>query len=266
MAEKNETAKQPDHKQVPPKAGAAKNAREIAQEQMRNDPSLAKYHALLVQERDKKVLENSLLISLCFFLVMLFIIFPEFASKIIGAEQKEDIIEIPKQTVVKQEQKQEQRQEIQRREEQRERDFSQIPDISRPTGDERIVEDIKIDRLHVKTEDFDDLDFGDLPSSTPGPIEVAGNVVRPEVTFRGPQPFPQKAKILRRSGRVKVRLIIRKNGEYEVVRIMEENPPDFGFGEACIQYLGQSTWKPATQNGRPIDVYFELTIMFNLKS
>lgn len=258
MAEKKDAVKPTGKKAKPPapnKKGVLKTT----------DPAMAKYHALLVQNRDSMILKKSLLASLCFFIVLTFVVFPEIGAKIIGADQKEDIIEVPKQTIVKQEQKQEQKQQVERRDEKQKRDFASIPDISRPTGDDVIIEDIKIDRLEVETEDFDTGMFGDIPDTGPGPIEVAGDVIKPEVTFKGAQPFPQKAKILRRAGKVKVRLIIRKNGTYEVVRVMAETPPDFGFGEACLQYLKQSSWKPAIQNGRPIDVYFELTIMFNLK-
>lgn len=259
MAEDKPKAGQPQPK---PKA-APKNAAHV---ELLEDPALAKYHALLIQNEDKKVLEQSLLISLLVFIALTFIVFPEIASQMLASEKKEDVIEIPKQTIIKQEQKQEQKQEVQRTQQQRRNEFSSVPDISRPTGDEAIVEDIPIDRLQVQTADVDDMFFGGAPDDTPGPIEVAGDVVKPEVQFTGAQPFPQKAKILRRAGRVKVRLIIRKNGTYEVVKVLEENPPDFGFGDACLEYLKSSRWQPATQNGRPIDVYFELTIMFNLKS
>ena len=260
MADNKDAAKKPEETKA--KALADKQEQQAAA----NDPAFAKYHGLFVQGRDKKVLENSMLISLVFFFIVLYITFPEFAGKILNAEQKDDVIEIPKQTIVKQEQKQEQKQEVQKRVEKRERDFNQIPDLSRPTGDEAIVEDVKIDRLDVQIEDVDDMMFGDLPDSSPGPVEVAGDVVPPEVSFSGTQPFPQKAKILRRSGQVKVRLIIRKDGSYEVLRVEREDPPGFGFGDAMLQYLKQSSWKPATQNGRPIDVYFDLTVNFSLKS
>jgi TonB family protein len=264
MAEDKSKAGQPQPK--PAAAPSKKADRAAVQSEVLNDPALAKYHALLIQNEDKQTLEKSLLISLLSFIVLTFVVFPEIAAQIIDSGKQDDIIEIPKQTIIKQEQKQEQKQEVQRTQQQRRNEFSSVPDISRPTADDTIIEDIPIDRLQVQTADVDDMFFGGAPDDSPGPIEVAGDVVKPEVQFTGAQPFPQKAKILRRAGKVKVRLIIRKNGSYEVVKVLEENPPDFGFGDACLEYLKSSRWQPATQNGRPIDVYFELTIMFNLKS
>jgi len=71
--------------------------------------------------------------------------------------------------------------------------------------------------------------------------------------------------MLRKSGRVAARIIVRKNGTYEMVEILQETPPGFGFKEAYIKYLDTATFKPATQNGRPIDVYYRLVIDFTLQ-
>lgn len=96
------------------------------------------------------------------------------------------------------------------------------------------------------------------------PLEVNGSVMPPEVRFEGAQPFPQKAKTLRRSGHVKVRLIIRADGSWEFVDFLEEEPEGFGFGDTLLEYLKQSEWTPAMRDGEPVDVYFDLSVNFAL--
>lgn len=260
MPEKNQDSVKPDSGRKEKEAPEEKSDVQID----KNDPVFAKFHALLVQEEDKKVLENSLLISLVCFILLTFIVFPDVVLQALEAEQQNEELDIPQITLIEK-QEEEQPPETETVERERERTFEPMPDIKSPTGEETIVAVQTKEKLDVEVENVDDFMFG-APSGTPGPIEVAGNVVRPEVTFPSNQPYPQKAKILRRAGAVKVRLIIRKNGDFEVLKVLWEKPPDFGFGEAALEYLQGSKWKPATQNGRPIDVYFEITIQFNLQT
>lgn len=263
MAEKKEPAKAAETKQEvnkqPVKTVATK------QEVVNTDPALAKYNALMVQNDDRKRMEQSLLISLCAFIVLTFIVFPEFAKKMAEANEQEAIIEIPKQTIVKQEKKQEQKREVQRKTETKKRNFNQVPDISKPTGDMDIVEDIPLDKLNVEDELFDDMDFGDAPDEAPGPIEIAGDVVRPELQQKGTKPYPAKAKMMRTSGKVTARVIVRKDGSYEIIQIIKETPPNFGFGDAFKEYLEQcGKFKPATRNGKPVEVYYNITLVWSM--
>jgi TonB family protein len=263
MAEKKEPAKAAEKKQAPKKQPAKAVAKK--QEVVNTDPALAKYNALMVQNDDKKRFEQSLLISLCVFIVLTFIVFPEFAKKIAEAQEEEAIIEIPKQTIVKQEKKQEQKREVQRKTETKKRNFNQVPDIAKPTGDIDIVEDIPLDKLEVEDEFFDDMEFGDAPDEAPGPIEIAGDVVKPQLMQKGAKPYPPKAKMMRRSGKVTARVIVKKDGSYEIVQILKETPPDFGFADAFRQYLQQcGKFKPATRNGKPVEVYYNITLLWNM--
>lgn len=225
-----------------------------------NDNSTS-FQVRMLRPDDRSILKNSLLISLLFFIALTFIVFPEVVSR--ATEARQDYYfptEVDWPTTDK-----ELPPEPDRVVRTRPIDFEPIPMIDPPGEDMVIVAVPTNDYLSVKPEPVSSLIYG-IPSSPPGPVEVAGNVIAPVVTFPTVQPFPQKAAILRRNGRVRVRLLIRKNGDFEILRIMEENPPDFGFGQAAMQYLLQSKWKPAMQNGRPIDVYYEITILFNLVS
>ena len=226
-----------------------------------SDPSLAKYNALMVQNNDKRRLEQSLLISLCSFIVLTFIVFPEFARKMSAAKAEETTIDIPKQTIVKQKKKQEQKREVQRRKKTKKRSFNQVPDIAKPTGDLDIVEDIPLDKMNVEGEEFGEMEFGDAPDEAPGPIEVAGDVIPPQLIQKGGQPYPPKARMMRTRGLVSAKIIVYKDGSYKIVEIIKENPQGFGFADAFQEYLKQcGRFKPATRNGRPVDVKTTLTL------
>lgn len=219
------------------------------------------FQLLLLRENDKKTLESSLLISLLIFIALTFVVFPEIVSQTSDSRQKmevPDYVQWPTPT-------EEKPPESTIKERVKRRPFEPLPEIKPLAGNQAIIEVPTTENLEIVQESVLMPAYG-VPSTPPGPVEVAGNVIAPTVTFPAVQPFPQKATILRRNGRVKVRLIIRKNGEFEILKIMEENPPDFGFGEAAKQYLLQSIWKPALQNGRPIDVFYEITIVFALRS
>lgn len=97
-----------------------------------------------------------------------------------------------------------------------------------------------------------------------GPVDVTPDIVKPVVTFPPNQPYPQRAARLRLPGAVKLRLIIGKDGSHKVIGIISEQPKDLGFAEAAIAYINRSRWKPALKDGEPIDVYYEITIQFNL--
>ena len=226
----------------------------------KDDPKLAAYRSFLEAQGDKKSIENSLLISLIVFGIFLFITFPSMVQKMQGVERKDDVIEVVKQTVIQPpEQEQQQIREV--KQETRQREFSQIPALSRPTGQEEIVEDIDLN-LDVQDEmtdlawDFDGIE-------APGPILVAGDITPPQFIPRGQKPYPQKARILRRTGKVKIEVIVAKNGTLEEITVLQENPPDFDFGDAAIQYLKQGEWKPALQNGQPI--YSRYIFIFDFK-
>lgn len=252
-------------------AAKAKEANKAAKDKKdqapspQDDPGLAAYNALFVQAEEKETLEKSLLISLLIIFAMLFVVFPEFAAKVFEEKNDDVVIEVPKQVIVKQPEEEKPKQEKTVREEVRERDFATIPDVKAPTEDAEIWEDIPVDELEVNIEDIGDFDFNSGPTEAPGPVEIAGDIQRPEAMFPSVQPFPSKAKIMRRSGEVKVRLIVHKDGSFEIVRIEYEKPPGFGFGDACRQYLAETTFKPAMQNGRPVEVFYNLVIQFSLR-
>jgi protein TonB len=139
-----------------------------------------------------------------------------------------------------------------------------IPD---PTPDEpepiRIVEEIE-QEIEVP---LDDAVFGipeGPPASEPeGPIQVGGDVKAPEKTF-APQPtYTEIARKARVQGVVIVQAIIDKQGNVTNIKVLKGLP--MGLEEAAVEAMKQWKFKPATLNGKPVTVYYNLTVNFKLQ-
>lgn len=89
-------------------------------------------------------------------------------------------------------------------------------------------------------------------------------MVKPYLIRKGRIPCPLKAEMMKRSGKVTGRVIVNKDGRYKFQEIIEETPPNFGFAGAFKAFLEQSDgFKPATLNGKPVSVYYNVTLVWN---
>ena len=138
-----------------------------------------------------------------------------------------------------------------------------IPD---PTPDEpepiRLEEPEEIDIPEV-----DDLIIG-IPEAPPepeptGPIYVTGDVVKPEKVNAPPPQYTEIARKARIQGVVIVQAIIDENGDVTNVQVLKGLP--MGLSEAAEASVKQWKFKPATLNGKPVAVYFNLTVNFQLQ-
>lgn len=231
----------------------------------RKDPALATYKAFLEQSQDKKTIENSLFIALCCMFILLFITFPEIASRIIEAIQEQDqITEVPQQKII--EKKEEKPPEVEEkvRQEKREINYS-MPSVTAPRASDRIIKVVqRTERLDSRDAALDDIGFDDDIPDTPY-IVVAGPIERPEFIPSGPKIYPQRARMLKKNGYASLEVKISSTGETVSVELLEENPADFGFGEAAIKYFEQGRWKPARQNGKPINALFRFRFDYVLQ-
>ena len=114
-----------------------------------------------------------------------------------------------------------------------------------------------------------DTDFIIIPNAPPappepaGPYTVGGDVIRP-VKIHAPLPsYPDIARKARIQGTVIVQAIIDKRGDVTDIKVLKQLP--MGLTEAAVGAMTQWKFKPATLNGKPVDVYYHLTVTFSLQ-
>lgn len=102
-----------------------------------------------------------------------------------------------------------------------------------------------------------------LPHTSPQqPIHVGGDVQKP-VKVSAPQPaYTEEARTARIQGVVIAQATIRRDGTVSSVKVLKGLP--MGLSEKAVEAI--ETWKfePATLNGQPVDVYYNLTVNFRL--
>ena len=139
-----------------------------------------------------------------------------------------------------------------------------IPD---PTPDEpepiRVVEEVE-QQLDVPVDDtVFGIPEGPPPTEPEGPILVGGDVKAPVKIF-GPQPtYTEIARKARIQGVVIVQAIIDKQGNVTNIKVLKGLP--MGLEQAAVDAMKQWKFKPATLNGKPVTVYYNLTVNFKLQ-
>ena len=142
-----------------------------------------------------------------------------------------------------------------------------IPD---PTPDE--PEPVLVEQVDVPEADLSDLDsvvFGseNIPAIPGGmgrwPMKVGGGVLPPQ-KIHAPQPlYTEEARLGRIQGVVILEAIIDEKGAVQQVKVLKGLP--MGLSESAAETATQWTFKPATLNGQPVPVYFNLTVRFSLQ-
>ena len=96
-----------------------------------------------------------------------------------------------------------------------------------------------------------------------GPIRVGGDVKPPEKIF-GPNPrYTKDARKARIQGVVIIEAIIDKQGNVTNVKILKTLP--MGLDQAAADAVYRWKFRPATLNGEPVAVLFNLTANFRLQ-
>ena len=136
------------------------------------------------------------------------------------------------------------------------------PDEPEPIREpEPEIEDIPI------PPDFEIL-IGDPEEPPPtGPlIAGVGDVTNPKLipeTKVQPE-YPELARVARLEGNVILQAIIRADGSVGDLQVLRCNRPSMGFEDAAISAVQEWRYEPATQNGRPVEVYFTVFVEFKL--
>jgi TonB family protein len=104
------------------------------------------------------------------------------------------------------------------------------------------------------------------PVGNMAPMIVGGDVLPPRVieeTKSKPR-YPLVARTARREGDVVLQAIIQVDGSVGEITVLRVNPSGFGFEEAATEAVGSWRFRPATQNGRPVAVFFTVNVGFDL--
>ncbi|MDY7093458.1 MAG: energy transducer TonB [Acidobacteriota bacterium] len=139
-----------------------------------------------------------------------------------------------------------------------------IPD---PTPDEpepiRLEEEIEPEMELPDTDVIFDIPDGPPPAEPTGPIHVGGDVSAPVKISSPPPQYTEIARKARIQGVVIVQAIINKDGRVENVKVLKGLP--MGLDQAAVDAIKKWRFEPATLNGKPVTVYYNLTVNFTLQ-
>jgi protein TonB len=88
------------------------------------------------------------------------------------------------------------------------------------------------------------------------PILIPESKIEPE--------YPELARVARLEGNVILQAIIHDDGTVGDIEILRCNRPNMGFEDSAVEAVSQWRYKPALQNGKPVEVYFTVFVEFKL--
>ncbi len=210
------------------------------------------------QAADDRILKSSLWIAVGFHAVLLMVNLPALGDRALATEETEkkvfvvkpvrfqpppiDPVRLPQQKIKQ----------------------VPVPDLT-PDGPEPIRLDDPRPEMDLPMPDVDAFPIPDAPPAPPepeGPIEVGGEVEKPE-RIHSPQPrYTEIARKARIQGTVIVQAIIDRQGDVTHVKVIKGLP--MGLSEEAVKAVRQWKFQPATLRGKPVDVYYNLTVRFQL--
>ncbi|HEX7186224.1 MAG TPA: TonB family protein [Thermoanaerobaculia bacterium] len=104
----------------------------------------------------------------------------------------------------------------------------------------------------------------EAPPATGEPYRVGGGVTRPEKISGAPPAYTEEARKARVTGVVILESIIDEQGNVTNVKVLKGLP--MGLSEAAAEAVQNWKFKPATFEGRPVKVYYTLTVNFQVDS
>lgn len=150
------------------------------------------------------------------------------------------------------------------------KDRKRVIPIPDPTPEE--PEPIRIAEIEAPDIDFigdSDVIFG-IPEGPPGPgtsgtaaMRMTGNIA-PPVKVHSPTPrYTEEGRQSRVQGVVILEAIIDDKGNVDSVKVLKGLP--HGLSESAVETARQWKFRPATMEGKPVAVFFNLTIRFSLQ-
>lgn len=100
-------------------------------------------------------------------------------------------------------------------------------------------------------------------SDSPAVLHVTGDIKKPIKIRDTPPRYTPKARKARVQGVVIVQAVIDRKGDVADVKVLKGLPN--GLSEAAVKAVKKWKFKPATLDGEPVAVYYNLTINFRLE-
>jgi TonB family protein len=94
-------------------------------------------------------------------------------------------------------------------------------------------------------------------------LRVGGDIRPPVVLTRVEPAYTESARADRISGIIILEALVDKNGMVKEAIVLKDLP--YGLGESALEAVRQWRFAPATRNGEPVDVLFNLTVNFKLR-
>lgn len=142
-----------------------------------------------------------------------------------------------------------------------------IPD---PTPEE--PEPIRVAEIEVPDVDLigdSDLVFG-IPDAAPGPgisgrapLRMSGDITPPVKVHAPPPRYTEEGRQSRIQGVVILEAVIDERGQVGDVKVLKGLP--MGLSESAVETVRDWRYRPATLDGQPVPVFFNLTVRFSLQ-
>lgn len=97
------------------------------------------------------------------------------------------------------------------------------------------------------------------------PLRIEGDVQRPEALYREPPVYPEDARKSKLEGQVVIKTVITEQGQVKDPAV-EGSSGHEALDQAALEAISAWRFKPATLHGKPVAVYFWLTINFKADS
>ena len=225
---------------------------------LQEEAALGEYAVFALEdEEDNKILFWSYVGSIVAFAILFVINFPTFARDINVEKKKPKVFVIQQVRFKPPPPKQEQQ--IPKPKAKKVPIPDPTPDEPEPIREPKREEDLEIP-------DVDDLVIA-VPEAPPavdtGPIFITGDVKKPVKIFEVQPQYTEIARKARIQGVVILQTIIDKEGNITDVKILKGL--SMGLADAAVSAVEQWKYEPATLNGKPVAVYFNLTVNFQLQ-
>ena len=102
-----------------------------------------------------------------------------------------------------------------------------------------------------------------LGTSNDVPLTVGGAVIRPVLLDKIEPQYTETARRVRLEGTVIVQAVIDEQGRVVDVKILKPLP--MGLDKAAVDAVSRWRFQPATLHGRPVKVYYSLTVNFRVQ-